>query len=293
METSDFIALGTGLLIFALVLGIFNFIRFLLRPQGEDRPIEAERKDPLNDTGRAPAVAEHAQPEPRTITSKRPPPDLPGRVLFFDTETTGLKPDDRIVSLAAIKLATADWPSKQMPLQYFHLIFDPGRKSHPRAEEVHGYGDRLLRHQDDFSEHAVTITEFFGDADLLVAHNADFDIDFYNRELRRCGIAPNATPVFCTMNAYRGIAVGGASLTAICRQLGIGRASHSHDALEDAWLAMQVYFWLNERPYLREFAPGFLKVPINLKEAPPLPEGTLPRRRLKRPPRQSGINSMA
>jgi DNA polymerase III epsilon subunit-like protein len=78
-----------------------------------------------------------------------------------------------------------------MELAYVYLIFDPGRKSHPSAEAIHGYSDWALRHQESVDVYADTIESFFDSADLVVAHNAEFYIGFYNREMERLGRPPN------------------------------------------------------------------------------------------------------
>src|SRR5258707_14301038 len=83
-------------------------------------------------------------PEPRALTRVA---NIPKCVIFFDVETTGLNSNDRVVTLAAVTLLNTNLlPSAS--LEYLYLIFDPGRKSHPGAEAIHGYSDWILRHQE-------------------------------------------------------------------------------------------------------------------------------------------------
>lgn len=56
------------------------------------------------------------------------------RVIVVDTETTGLLPYDRIVTIGAVKIEGDDFLHQSL-----HLIFDPRKDSHPQAEAVHGY----------------------------------------------------------------------------------------------------------------------------------------------------------
>jgi DNA polymerase III subunit epsilon len=206
---------------------------------------------------------------------------IPKCITFFDVETTGLSANDRIVTLAAVKLVNTDLlPAAR--LEYMHLIFDPGRKSHPRAEAIHGYSDWTLRHQESFGTYAETIDKFFNSTELVVAHNAEFDTGFYDREMRLVGRSPIAKPIYCTMNGYRerGFA-GSASLAAICHSIGVARATKFHGALEDAWLAMQVYLWLNQRRFSAEIPIEFIANPSNMKLVPPPPVGPPPSRRRK------------
>jgi DNA polymerase-3 subunit epsilon len=153
----------------------------------------------------------------------------------------------------------------------------PSKKSHPKAEAVHGYSDWVLRHQDSFSAYAETIESFFNSADLVVSHNAEFDFGFYKREMELAARLPIAKPTFCTMNTYR----QRGSLDAVCQRIGAARNGDLHGALEDAWLAMRVYLWLNQRGFSDELPIEFRSGPSNFKAAPPLPVGPLPRRRRK------------
>jgi DNA polymerase-3 subunit epsilon len=214
----------------------------------------------------------------------RPERTIPKCVVFFDVETTGPSDKDRIVTFAGVKLldtATLSTGSPQMA--YIYLIFDPGRKSHPSAEAIHGYSDWTLRHQESFEVYAATIERFFDSADLVVAHNAEFDVGFYNREMERLGRGPINKPIFCTMDGYRQKGFpGSASLSAICHQIGVARSTKLHGALEDAWLAMRVYLWLNNRGFSGQLPSEFTGDPINMRSVPPPPIGTLPRRHRKR-----------
>jgi len=171
----------------------------------------------------------------------------PASILFVDVETTGLHSADRIVSLGAIRLSTFEMLTGFLQFDQIHLIFDPGRKSHPKAEEVHGYDDWILRHQQPFSDYAAPLFDFISSAGLVVAHNAEFDESFLAREFEAAGLQMPLMQSYCTMQAYRGLGLGGsASLSAICSRLAIGQRGQRHDALHDAWLAMQVYLWLHK-----------------------------------------------
>ena len=112
----------------------------------------------------------------------------PASILFVDVETTGLHSADRIVSLGAIRLSTFEMLTGVLQFDQIHLIFDPGRKSHPKAEEVHGYDDWILRHQQPFSDYAAPLFDFISSAGLVVAHNAEFDKSFLAREFEAAGL---------------------------------------------------------------------------------------------------------
>lgn len=204
---------------------------------------------------------------------------MPSSVAFCDVETTGLSEHDRVITFAGIGLKTASLARGEFDLAYSYLIFDPGKKSHQKAEQVHGYSDWASRFQDPFSVYADELWKFLSSYDVLVAHNAAFDFGFINREMVLAGLSELSRPIFCTMEAYRARGIGGsASLNAVCRQINLVRASEVHGALEDAWLAMQVYLWLHGCP-LRAGIPADLPlVPSNLHDVPPELDRT-PRRK--------------
>ena len=93
---------------------------------------------------------------------------LPAIVAAVDVETTGLYSDDRVVTLGAWRVNTAELGGNALHPECLHIIADPGRKSHPRAEEVHGYSDWTLRHQQPFSEHAQIDGSFSLEQKLLL-----------------------------------------------------------------------------------------------------------------------------
>lgn len=205
---------------------------------------------------------------------------MPGKVLAIDVETTGLHSNDRVVSFAGILLDTGGLASVDFNMRYSHLLFDPCKKSHPRAEAVHGYSDWLLRHQSLFSAHADAVCELLSDADLIVAHNAEFDVEFVNRELALAGKPLINKPTYCTMEWHRAYGPGGrANLTTVAGQLGFYRANQDrHGALEDAWLALMVYLSQQGCPHRFEFSQFPNPDPRNILPAPPQPSGPLPRR---------------
>lgn len=227
---------------------------------------------------------------------------LPASIIAVDVETTGLTSDDRIVTLGAWRVNTAELESDAFQVDCIHLIADPGRKSHPKAEEVHGYSDWVLRHQQPFSEHADAVREFLSSGDMLIAHNASFDLTFIRREYLALGQQAPNFEACCTMNEFRRSGLSGrASLNAICQQMGLSRVGQRHGALEDAWLALMIYFWLGHAPakHIQPFSKiaekGAPVVPYNFKEPPPLPEGRIPprRRQVAEAPRRTKAPSKA
>ena len=196
------------------------------------------------------------------------PSHLPTSVAFCDVETTGLRKDDRIVSFGGIGMISRDLAKGPPDLEYVYLVFNPGHGNGRVAEQIHGFSDSALRLQDPFAVHAADVRCFLTSYELLVAHNAAFDLTFINREMRSSGLPALTRPVYCTMKGYRALKLGGsASLSAVCRRIKLARAGNLHDAIEDAWLAMQIYLWLHGCPLQRRLRSSLPRTPSNLRLA--------------------------
>ena len=193
---------------------------------------------------------------------------IPASVAFCDVETTGLANNDRIVSFGAIGMMRSELAKGQLNLAYSYLVFDPRKRNHRDAEQIHGFSDSALRLQDPFAVHAADVWRFLTSYELLVAHNAAFDLRFINREMRLSGLPALTRPVYCTMKGYRALDLGGsASLSAVCRHIKLPRAGDLHDAIEDAWLAMQIYLWLHGCPLQRQLRGSLPRTPSNFRHA--------------------------
>lgn len=165
------------------------------------------------------------------------------REIIFDTETTGVDPDngDRMVEIGCIEMI-----DRVMTGATYHCYYNPERPMDPGAERVHGLGDAFLRDKPRFAEKTEELLKFLGDA-ALVAHNAKFDFGFLNMELDRCGLAPvdYARMVDTVAIARRKHPGAKASLDALCTRYGIDRSHRvKHGALLDAELLAQLYIEL-------------------------------------------------
>jgi DNA polymerase III subunit epsilon len=196
------------------------------------------------------------------------PSHLPASVVFCDVETTGLGNHDRIVSFGGIGMTSHNLAKGQLDLEYVYLVFNPGTGNGHVAEQIHGFSASALRLQDPFAVHADNVRRFLTSYELLVAHNAAFELRFINREMRLSGLPALTRPVYCTMKAYRALDLGGsASLSAVCRHIKLARAGDLHDAIEDAWLAMQIYLWLHGCPLQGRWRGLLPRTPSNFRHA--------------------------
>ncbi len=162
------------------------------------------------------------------------------REIVFDTETTGLDPTggDRVVEIGCVELVN-HIPSGRS----FHRYLNPERPMPAEAARIHGLDDAFLRDKPVFAAVAEELVEFLGDA-TLIAHNAEFDLNFLNAELGRSGHGTIAADrlVDTLMLARRKHPAGPNSLDALCSRYFVDASRRSlHGALLDAELLSEVY----------------------------------------------------
>lgn len=166
------------------------------------------------------------------------------KLIFFDTETTGLKAaNERIVEIAAIEL-----DQTFQPCGLFHEYIDPD-KPVGRTERIHGLSDRFLRGRPTFADIAESFIRFVSGAQLW-AHNMPFDRSFITAELSRCGYP--ALSAFAqtkdTLALARRLLPGGChSLDVLAKHYGIDlseRTKH-HGALLDTEILVRVWLCMN------------------------------------------------
>ena len=167
------------------------------------------------------------------------------REIIFDTETTGLDPQngDKIVEIGMVELIDY-MPSGKV----FHAYVNPMRDMPIEAFRVHGLSTQFLSDYPTFSDPLVVdaMLEFIGD-DILVAHNAEFDRKFINAELALIGLPqiPQSRCIDTVQIAKKKFPGAPASLDALCRRFAIDLKDRSlHGALLDARLLAAVYLEL-------------------------------------------------
>lgn len=166
------------------------------------------------------------------------------REIIFDTETTGLSPKDgdRVIEIGAIEMVDR-FPTGRT----FHHYLHPGEQPiHPDAQAIHGISIDDLKGKPGFADVLDEFEDFFGEG-KLVAHNATFDIGFFDAELKRVGRKPiNGERVVDTLvMAKRKFPGQRNSLDALCQRFGISNAHRTlHGALLDSELLLDVYLEL-------------------------------------------------
>lgn len=104
------------------------------------------------------------------------------RFVIFDTETTGLHPfaGDEVISIGAVVVQDCEVKYKEN----FHQLVKPYRPIPRLATEINGISDDMV---EDAPCIFTGIEKFldFADKSVLIAHNADFDLNFLNLKLKK------------------------------------------------------------------------------------------------------------
>lgn len=165
------------------------------------------------------------------------------REIVLDTESTGLDPKSghRLVEIGCLELMN------HVPTgNVFHCYINPERDMPQEAFNVHGLSEEFLRDHPVFKDVAEKFLEFIQD-DILVIHNARFDMKFLNHELGSLEIVPlSFERVIDTLQIAREKFPGSpANLDALCRRFNVDNSTRvKHGALLDAELLAEVYLEL-------------------------------------------------
>jgi DNA polymerase-3 subunit epsilon len=164
------------------------------------------------------------------------------REIIFDTETTGMSPQDghRMVEIGAIELI-GRVPSGRT----YHQYINPEREIDAGAIRVHGITNDRVKDEPTFKEIADDFLEFIGDG-ILVAHNAPFDMNFMNFQYQDIGYPVLSNEVVDTIPMARRKFPGArVNLDALCKRLEVDNSGRAfHGALLDSELLAEVYVHL-------------------------------------------------
>ena len=138
-------------------------------------------------------------------------------VLYFDTETTSIRPG-QICQLSYILQDKSCAKAKN-----FFFTVDSVDSS---AYAVHGFSVnklRLLSGGRRFVDYFSEIEQDFNSADLIVAHNCNFDVMFMSKEFERLGKVFYLPKSFCTMRA----------MTPVCKLKRTNSAGYKYPKLSE------------------------------------------------------------
>lgn len=188
-----------------------------------------------------PAAPEMPQGQPAGVIltkGERMLPPRQGRIIVFDTETTGFGRQDCIVEIGAIEVIDGEVTGHQ-----FHSYIDAKRRSSIMALNVHQLTPEFLRENGrKMGKVMPSFLRFMGDSKLL-AHNALFDMRMVNQELERLGrTAIETTRCYDSQRYYRAkFPHRRYNLDSCCQHLGISlKQRQVHGATIDAYLTARL-----------------------------------------------------
>ena len=169
-----------------------------------------------------------------------------GRVVVFDTETTGCSSWDEICQIGAV-----EYVGGQLT-RTLSLYICPTCRMNRWAEAVHGLSMEFLRENGIAPPEAMRrFFEFLGRNVLLVAHNATFDLRMLNNECEKFGLVftPKGLETCDTLAMSRKLLPGleTHALAYLIEKLDVDGVN-SHDALDDAMACAGVFFKLAASP---------------------------------------------
>ena len=125
------------------------------------------------------------------------------KLLFFDTETTSIKPGS-ICQLSYITVDAGVKPQVTTGRNFFFTV----EEMDPSAEEVHGFSLEKLYELSEgqyFEDLVMDFIDDFKEADFIIGHNVNFDVRFLKHELDILGDEFTPKNTFCTMAYYKDI----------------------------------------------------------------------------------------
>ena len=164
------------------------------------------------------------------------------REIILDTETTGLnfRNGDRIIEVGCVELENYIPTGKN--LQFY---CSTKKTIDEDATKIHGLTNTLLSKYPTFEEQASKFLNFIRN-DVLIIHNADFDVGFINNELKLIGINPIINKTIDTVQlARKKLNTRIVNLDSLCRRFSIDLSARKlHGALLDCELLAEVYLEL-------------------------------------------------
>ena len=167
---------------------------------------------------------------------------MTARQIVLDTETTGLnaKLGDRVIEIGCVEIL-----SRRITERHFHAYLNPERDIEEGAAKVHGMTREFLADKPRFAEIAGGFLEHIRGAELII-HNADFDVEFLDTELKRVKagrLADHVAKITDTLAFARELHPGKKnSLDALCERYLVDNSNRTlHGALLDARLLAECF----------------------------------------------------
>lgn len=168
-----------------------------------------------------------------------------GRVISFDTETTGLGSDDEIVQIAAIEYV------RGIQSRIFSRYICPQMPMNESASLVNGITNEFLDTNGEDPKLVLSeFVDFVGANCLLVAHNISFDLRMLQQSFDRYGINGDGVRVLgCdTKDFVKSMNIRGLANNKLvtCVEHFALDAINSHEAFADADACGKLFFRIVE-----------------------------------------------
>lgn len=154
----------------------------------------------------------------------------------FDTETTTITPTTgRIIEIGAVKF------SKDGIISNWTNLFYPAQTLSPFIINLTHITQEMVDGADPIQDHIASFLSFIKDT-ILVAHNAQFDLNFLNAECQTCGYPVTHNKVIDTLQLSRERFPNFSKhkLDFLADAFKIDKGS-SHRALDDAKTCMELF----------------------------------------------------
>lgn len=159
----------------------------------------------------------------------------------FDTETTGLKPEEeKILEIGAISFDKLGIRAR------YNVLINPQKKILPEVTRVNGIDDSMVSDKLTFAENAGYFLDFIKDS-ILIAHNMPFDLSFVNKELKYINLPPIENKTADTLKLAKEILpeLGKYNLQFLAKYFQIN-VVNAHRAEDDARVCMELFLKLLE-----------------------------------------------
>ncbi len=167
--------------------------------------------------------------------------DLMGNFVVFDIETTGLSAIDcGIIEIGAVKISNGEVTDK------FNTFVNPGMKIPQNITELTGIDDSMINDAPDVK---TAVSQFldFCQNDILIAHNATFDIGFITRAAKVHELVfKNKYIDTVALSRYVNPELKRHTLDRVATHMGLGKFNH-HRACDDAEMLALIFIKMVEK----------------------------------------------
>lgn len=156
-------------------------------------------------------------------------------IIVFDTETTGLGSDAKIIEFAAVRYEIC--PSGLKETAKIDLFLNPEESLYEKIVELTGITDKILEKANSEVVEAPYIYTFLDSADIWAAYNCSFDIRMLSQMSERTGIGFLKKPCLDVLQMARDFVkkedVENHKLQTICKAVYPEKTFRFHQAIDD------------------------------------------------------------